>query len=194
MNLLVVGLGNPGRQYDETRHNVGFDFLESIAKICGIHFKRGILLPAEVGKGFCNGNKIILVKPRTFMNCSGDIFPKILQQHDMDPSNLLVVCDNMDLEVGTARLKLKGSSAGQKGLQSIIRKLGTDQFMRLYIGVGKPLHKDGVVDYVLGRPSLKDRTQIEQILSFSVDWLLKISELGVDRVINEINSQKPSEK
>ncbi len=133
MDLLIIGLGNPGRQYEETNHNVGFDFINGLSQKLSIRLKKALFLQAEVGRAVFNGNKIILVKPQTFMNRSGDIFPKILKYTGLGVESLLVVCDQLDLPPGVARLKKSGSAGGQKGLNSIIQKLNTNQFMRLFI-------------------------------------------------------------
>ena len=153
MDLLIVGLGNPSRQYDATRHNVGFDFLNLLSQKWNLVFKRAIFLPAEVARGTVSGCRVALVKPQTYMNLSGDIFPRIFKQLDMDVSNLLVVCDNMDLPAGTVRLKRQGGSGGQKGLQSIIDRLQTRQFYRLFVGIGRPLPFQEVVSHVLSKPN-----------------------------------------
>lgn len=191
MNLFLIGLGNPGRQYDKTRHNVGFDFIDRIAEKHNVKMKRKLLIPAEVGSFNLLSDKIILVKPLTFMNCSGDIFPRILKNTNMDISNICVICDNLDLPPGTVRLKQKGSSAGQKGLKSIINALSTDLFNRLYIGVGRPLNREDVVEHVLARPVGKEKKQIEGAIEHSVDSLLTLTQQKQELVLNEINSYQP---
>ncbi len=190
MDLLLVGLGNPGRQYDATRHNVGFDFIEHLSKKYDIHLKRALFLPAQVGKGIVDTKKCILVKPQTYMNRSGDIFPKIFNQTNTTKSNLLVVCDNLDLPVGEARLKLKGSSGGQKGLKSISAKIGTEDFMRLFIGIGRPESRDGVVGHVLSKPNRADQEKIANLIDFISTRLFQIEQNGIEWVINEINSRR----
>lgn len=191
MDLLIVGLGNPGRQYDETRHNVGFDFIERLAELCQIRMKRGLLIQAETGKGLVSGSRVVLVRPQTYMNRSGDIFPKILKQHNMDLSNLVVVCDNLDIPPGAARLKLSGSSAGQKGLGSIIKKSGSQEFKRLYLGVGRPVEHQTVVNHVLSKPRGEDARKITEAIDDSARSLLKLIDSEAERVVHEINSRKP---
>ena len=190
MNLLIVGLGNPGRQYDKTRHNVGFEFIEAIASKLNIKLKKRFLLQAEIGSTFIGKDKIFLVKPLTYMNNSGSIFPKLFSISMMKSENLIVICDNMDLPVGETRLKFKGSSGGQKGLLSIISAIKSEKFARLYIGVGRPIEGDLVVDHVLSRFSSKEARITADLISETVNSILKLKELEAQRVVCEINSKK----
>lgn len=192
MDLLLVGLGNPSRQYDATRHNVGFDFLDTLAAQWNLSFKRALFLPAEVARVSVGASRLVLVKPQTYMNLSGDIFPRIFKQVNMGVDNLLVVCDNMDLPPGVIRLKKEGGSGGQKGLQSIIDRLGTKQFYRLFVGIGRPHPSQEVPAYVLSRPSANERKTIQKAFEFALHQIEWLSSTGEDRkVIHEINSYRP---
>ena len=134
---LVVGLGNPGRQYEATRHNVGFMAVEAVADKYSMQFK-GSKQRADVARGTIDGRIVLLAEPLTYMNESGLAVSALVQYYRVDASRLLVVCDDIDLPFGTLRMRAQGSSGGQRGLQSIIQQLGSDRFARLRIGVGRP--------------------------------------------------------
>lgn len=147
---LIAGLGNPTREYHKTRHNVGFEAMDLLAR------KAGILMTerkhrALLAKGVLGGQKVILAKPQTYMNLSGDSIREIVDFYKLDPKNVIILCDDVNLAEGQLRIRLKGSAGGHNGLKSIISQLGTQEFPRIRIGVGeKPLGMD-LADYVLGR-------------------------------------------
>lgn len=141
---IIIGLGNPGKKYDGTRHNVGFFFLDQL----GIHnklnsvggslvFSKNNKLKSEIAETQVAGEKVVLVKPQTFMNLSGEAVVAVLNYYKAPLSNLLVVCDDLNLRLGVSRLRLSGSSGGQNGLKSIINSLGTEDFKRFRIGIAK---------------------------------------------------------
>lgn len=146
---MIVGLGNPGKKYENTRHNAGFIAIDGLAEKLNVTIakQKYNALYEEV---FINGEKIILVKPQTFMNLSGESVIQFVHYYDIDPEDILVISDDMNLAVGKIRIRLKGSSGGQKGIQNIIDLLGTNQFPRLRIGIGKNPQID-TVSYVLGK-------------------------------------------
>lgn len=146
---VIVGLGNPGKQYDATRHNVGFEAIDLLAKRNNIEVKR-LKHKALCGEGFIGGKKVMLVKPQTFMNLSGQSLLDIVQFYKLDPKNLIVIYDDIDVAVGSLRIREKGSAGSHNGMKSIIYQLQTDQFPRIRIGIGKPQFGD-LADYVLGR-------------------------------------------
>lgn len=146
---IIVGLGNPGKKYDATRHNVGFEAIDLLAKRNNIEVKR-LKHKALCGEGNIGGKKVMLVKPQTFMNLSGQSLLDIVQFYKIDPKNLIVIYDDIDVAVGSLRIREKGSSGSHNGMKSIIYQLQTDQFPRVRIGVGKPQFGD-LADYVLGR-------------------------------------------
>ncbi len=146
---VIVGLGNPGKKYDATRHNVGFEAIDMLAKRNNIEVKR-LKHKALCGEGTIGGNKVMLVKPQTFMNLSGQSLLDIVQFYKIDPKNIIVIYDDIDVAVGSLRIREKGSAGSHNGMKSIIYMLQTDQFPRIRIGVGKPEFGD-LADYVLGR-------------------------------------------
>ena len=139
--LVVVGLGNPGERYADTRHNVGFMVVDALALRLGVQTRKKLFHSYTIGKGIHEGRAFYLVKPLTFMNSSGRAVREALRDTGCAPADLCVVCDSLDLSPGNLRVKPSGSSAGQKGLQSIIQSIGTEEFTRIWIGIGRPTHK-----------------------------------------------------
>ena len=146
---VIVGLGNPGKTYEKTRHNVGFLVIDRVAEELGVKIVTD-KFKAFIGETFVKGEKVLLVKPQTYMNLSGESVVRILNYFNCSEEDLFVVSDDLDLEVGTIRLRDKGSSGGQKGIQNIIDHLGTKEFLRLKVGIGNNKRID-TKDYVLGK-------------------------------------------
>lgn len=153
---IIVGLGNPTAQYDGTRHNIGFDCIDKIAEAYNIplDFAKH---KAVCGTGYIEGQKVIIAKPQTYMNLSGESVQELLHYYKVDPENLIVIYDDISLDVGQLRIRKKGSAGGHNGIKNIIKMLGTDVFPRIKVGVGnKPAGWD-LADYVLGRFSKEDQ-------------------------------------
>ncbi len=159
---IVVGLGNPGLQYTKTRHNIGFELIDALAKAAGasVTNRRDRALTAKITLG---GQSILLVKPQTFMNLSGDSVSAILKKEEVPLPELLVICDDIHLAVGRLRIRAKGSSGGQNGLKNIAAKLESEEWARLRLGVGEP-PEGKQIDWVLSRFSLSDRKTIDDVL------------------------------
>jgi len=172
---LIVGLGNPDSKFVNTRHNIGFWFIDSLVNSLRIDFNYNLK------KGFCDtdyeseGINIKLLKPMTFINDSGTPLKNFIKNKNITPSQIIVAYDDLDLAAGKIRLKFSGGSGGHNGIKDIIEKIGTKDFWRLKIGIGKPTHKDDVISYVLGKPSPDDKKQIlegiENIIQNSQDLL-----------------------
>jgi peptidyl-tRNA hydrolase, PTH1 family len=180
-------LGNPGEKYKKTRHNAGFSVIERISEKLDIKLKKPAFKRFKIAKIRLNENNIFLVKPLTFMNCSGEILHDLLKYTKAVISDIIVVCDTLDLSPGKLRLKRNGSGAGQKGLESIIRIAGTDNFVRMFIGIGRPQSRDNVINYVLKRPSREDSELISQAVERASESLLKLAESPIESIMNEIN-------
>ena len=155
---LILGLGNPGKQYEKSRHNVGFSVIDLLAKDNNVLLKKAFNKPFEQGRLKIKDEEILLIKPLTYMNASGDIFPYFRNENI---TTVIVCVDNMDLDVGKARLKFGGSSAGHNGLKSIIAHYGNN-FYRLYIGVGRP--NGDVVSHVLGNLTKDNREKLDNVI------------------------------
>ncbi len=145
-----------------------------------------------IANGVYRDNKIILVKPLTFMNCSGSIVPGLLKKYRTDKNDLVLVCDNMDLFPGVIRLKQNGGDAGHNGIKSVISSLGTAHFKRMYIGIGRPGDRTNIIRHVLGIPGSDDFRQILNAASIAAKSILDLAENSVEKVMNEINRIKNS--
>ncbi len=188
--MLVVGLGNPGQKYALTRHNLGFRVVDRLSKELHIYLKKKVIRKYSLGKGEWCGKKILLAKPLTYMNRSGEIINPLMETTGTGLSELLVVCDTLDLPPGICRLKRKGSSGGHRGLESIIRNLGSEEFLRMYIGIGKPRNKEEVISYVLEKPVGEEAGLLEKATIEAADCILKLLEKPPEIVMNEINRKK----
>ena len=183
---MVVGLGNPGREYADTRHNIGFRVVDSLAQKLKIDVKKR-KFAARFGRGESGDKKLILLKPWQFMNQSGSAVAKAMAFYKLSVGGLLVVSDDMALAVGAVRLRAKGSAGGHNGLADVIEKLGTDQFGRLRVGIGKSDRVDDV-DYVLSRPSEKERLLLDKATERAQEAVLCWVEHGIETAMNEFNS------
>jgi len=190
---LLVGLGNPGDRYADTRHNVGFMVLDQLASRCGSGFRNqsrlhGLL--AETGSG---SQRLRLLKPQTYMNDSGRSIRAALDWFGLDPSQLLVLVDDMDLPLGRLRLRAAGSAGGHNGLRSSIAHLGTEAFARLRIGIGAPSsdpqeRRERTVSHVLGRFSAQERPILTRVLDEVCQGIDLIRSQGLERAGNRLNS------
>ena len=190
--LVVVGLGNPGERYAETRHNVGFMVVDALAGSLGVPTKKKLFHSYIIGKGLHGGGALYLVKPLTYMNASGRAVREVLRDTGRSATELCVVCDSLDLSPGNIRLKLRGSSGGQKGLQSIIDTLGTEDFPRISIGIGRPAHKGEVIAHVLGAPRNTDSELIDAAVRRAADAVLMLLTREPTVVMNEVNRREPA--
>lgn len=156
MTKMIVGLGNPGDKYEKTKHNMGFMAIDLLAKELGVSFKEEKPFMSMVASTFVNGEKIFLVKPLTFMNESGRAVKPLLTYFNVDSSDVTVIHDDLDSPLGRVRLRQKGSSGGQNGIKSIITHVGTQEFNRIKIGIGRPKHGMSVVNHVLSKFDKED--------------------------------------
>lgn len=188
---LIVGLGNPGRQYEATRHNVGFDTIDCLVEKHKIP-QGGVKFNAMYGKGIIGGEKAILMKPLSYMNLSGSPIRDMARFFKIDPEHeLIVIQDDIDLDPGQLRIRKKGSAGGHNGLKDIIQKLGTDKFLRIKIGVGAKPQGWDLADHVLSRFSLEDRKLVDQVIESAAFAVEKIMTEGPDGAMNEYNRRKP---
>ena len=183
---LIIGLGNPGREYRETRHNVGFMLLDRLTVKLNAHFTR-LQSRALVASAIYQERKIILAKPQTFMNLSGQSVQGLIHFYKLPLENLLIAHDDLDLPVGTIRIRPDGGSAGQKGMSSTIERLGTDEFPRLRLGIGRPPGQMLAPDYVLQDFSHADQTIISETLNRAVEAALTWVTDGLDATMNKYN-------
>ncbi|OQA06604.1 MAG: Peptidyl-tRNA hydrolase [Firmicutes bacterium ADurb.Bin373] len=184
---LIAGLGNPGREYAATRHNIGFMVIDRLAHKLGVAVEKK-KFKALFGLGQIGSEKVLLVKPQTYMNLSGEAVSAFLRWHKLGPADLIVVFDDMDLPPGKLRLRREGGSGGHKGMESIIMFLGTEGFARLRIGVGKPAQPgfDGA-RYVLSRPAGEDVKIFEESVNTAAEAIHCLVSAGVESAMNEYN-------
>ena len=186
MTKLIVGLGNPGDKYFETKHNVGFMLVEQMAKSLNLTFSHDKIFQADIASTFLNGEKVYFVKPTTFMNESGKAVHALLTYYGLDIEDLLVIYDDLDMEVGKIRLRAKGSAGGHNGIKSIINHIGTQTFYRIKIGIGRPKNGMSVVNHVLSKFDKDDYIGILQ----SVD---KVDD-SVNYYLQEKNFEKTMQR
>ncbi|GAB1408315.1 aminoacyl-tRNA hydrolase [Thermomonas brevis] len=168
---LIVGLGNPGPEHARTRHNAGFWFIDALAQQAGARFGLDAKLFGETAKAQVGGQPVWLLKPATFMNLSGKSIAAALRFWKIEPEQMLVAHDELDLPPGTARLKFDGGHGGQNGLRDTMRLLGHGKFHRLRLGIGHPGHKDKVTPWVLGRPGAADEALVLRAIDDALDAL-----------------------
>jgi PTH1 family peptidyl-tRNA hydrolase len=188
--FLIVGLGNPGREYRENRHNVGFMLVDRLAVKLNARFTR-LQSKALVASATYQERKIILAKPQTFMNLSGQSVQGLVHFYKLPLTNLLIAHDDLDLPPGTIRIRPDGGSAGQKGMVSILERLGTDEFARVRLGIGRPPGQMQAPDYVLQDFSNADLTIISETLNRAVDAVLEFVVNGLDAAMNKFNGVVP---
>lgn len=190
---VIVGLGNFGRQYDNTRHNVGFDVIDRLAEqenIAVMEKKH----KAVIGKGLVAGQKCILAKPTTFMNLSGECVRELIDYYKVDEtSELIIISDDVSLDVGRLRIRKRGSAGGHNGLKNIIAHLGHDTFARIKMGVGEKPKGWDLADYVLGHFSESERKTMEEAAERAADAIRTLITAGADAAMNEFNSAKSEE-
>ncbi len=186
--FVMAGLGNPGKQYEHTRHNAGFDVIDAIAGKYNISVS-GKKLGALCGKGVIAGTKVVLAKPQTYMNLSGESIAQLLHYYKADAqTQLLVIYDDISLAPGRLRIRKKGSAGGHNGIKNIIAMLGTQEFMRLKVGVGEKPKGSDLVGHVLGRLPKEERSEVDEAISRAVLAAELILAGEIDRAMNEYNA------
>jgi PTH1 family peptidyl-tRNA hydrolase len=185
---LIVGLGNPGKEYENNRHNVGFMLLNRLSERLGERFGK-VESKALVCKANYQGNRLILAKPQAYMNSSGGSVSSLVRFYKVPLGRLLVAYDDVDLPLGVLRLRPDGGSAGQKGMQSIIERLGTDEFPRLRIGTGRPPGKKEAADYVLQDFPSQEIECLNETLNRAAEAVLSYVWLGLDKAMTLYNAK-----
>lgn len=186
---IIVGLGNPGKEYQNTRHNIGFDVIDKLAE------EEGFSVPekkhkAIIGKGYVGGQKCVLAKPQTFMNLSGESVRELIDYYKVDEnSELIVISDDISLDVGQIRVRKKGSAGGHNGLKNIISHLGHGDFMRVKMGVGEKPKGWDLADYVLGRFSGPERKMMDEAATQAVEAIRMMVAGEVDAAMNQYNTK-----
>lgn len=182
---LIVGLGNPGAEYEGTRHNIGYEVVDLLAEQARVEFFHKH--DAFVGEGSLRGRSVVLAKPLTYMNRSGQAVVPLMRRYGLDPADLLVIVDDLHLPEGTLRLRPKGSAAGHNGVQDIIDRLGTDAFPRLRFGIGKDYPRGRQADYVLAPFSSEQLPAVEDALPRARDAAVAFVTKGLQTAMNRYN-------
>ncbi len=192
--FIIAGLGNPGKRYENTRHNVGFDAIDELVDRYRIPGS-GVSHKAMVGKGIMEGQKVLLAKPLTYMNLSGEAIRGLVDYYKIDPeTELLVIYDDISLEPGNIRIRKKGSAGGHNGIKSIIAQLGTQNFQRIRIGVGEKPKNWDLADYVLGTFGKEDRPLVEEAIGNAAEAAAMIVQGKIDEAMNRFNRTKEAPK
>ncbi|MBU1034573.1 aminoacyl-tRNA hydrolase [Patescibacteria group bacterium] len=184
---LIIGLGNPGKDYVGTRHNVGFEALDALAKELNLVWKKDAKRQSETAKGIWLENEIIFAKPKTFMNKSGSAAQALMAFYKIKPADLLIVHDDMDLSTSRLKLTAAGGAGGHNGIADIQQQLGRRDISRLRIGIGRPERASEAENWVLGKPPKDERKKIEEALSKTGDTIKTWIELGITRAMNKWN-------
>ncbi|OBW47896.1 aminoacyl-tRNA hydrolase [Bacillus safensis] len=186
--IAFVGLGNPGKEYEKTRHNVGFMTIDELSKKWNIPLNQS-KFHGQFGTGFVSGQKVLLVKPLTYMNLSGECVRPLMDYYDIPLEHLKVIYDDLDLPTGRIRLRTKGSAGGHNGIKSLIQHLGSPEFDRFRIGIGRPQNGMKVVDYVLGRFSEEEQPDIASAIQSSVEACEAALKKPFLEVMNDFNKK-----
>ena len=184
---LIVGLGNPGRSYAQTRHNVGFEVLDELARRAEATFRKPWLAKAETAQAVLAGQPVLLAKPTTFMNLSGVAVAALVRKRGMVPADVLVVSDDVELPVGRLRIRARGGAGGHNGLKSVVEHLGSEDFGRVRVGIGRATGERDTTGHVLGRFGAVERAALAPVIVMAVDAVECILAEGVEAAMNRFN-------
>ncbi len=184
--FLIVGLGNPGKEYDKTRHNVGYDVVDRLSEVNRIKVDR-IKFKALTGEGTIAGKRVILMKPLTYMNNSGIAVREAMEYYKLNIEELLVIVDDIDIEFGSTRIRKKGSAGSHNGMKSLILHLKRDDFTRIKLGIGRKPPEWDLADFVLSRFSQEERKEVDKMVIKAAEAIGSILEYGIDTAMNSFN-------
>ena len=190
--FVIAGLGNPGRKYENTRHNMGFLTVDRLAEKHNIKVSK-IKHKALIGDGIISGRRVLLVKPQTYMNLSGDSLREVMSYYNVDIQDLIVIYDDLDLETGALRIRKKGSAGSHNGMKSVVNQLQSQDFPRIRIGIGKSGGLDWK-DFVTGKVGKQEGDILAETIARAADAVECILEKGIDRAMNEYNIKPKSER
>lgn len=187
---IIAGLGNPGDKYANTPHSIGFEVVDAIASAMGANWEEKRAFKSCIARGEFAGEKVLLVKPQTFMNLSGEAVAPLVRYSNATSADLLVIHDDIDLPLGRMRVRRGGSCGGHNGIRNIIDRLGTENFLRLKLGMGRASDNSNVIDFVLGKFSPEARKIADSIVADAVKAAADIISLGPDKAMNAWNAKK----
>ena len=183
---LIVGLGNPGKEYENTRHNTGFEVVNQIASKCGIKINTA-KFNGKYGTGTIGGNKVILLEPQTYMNLSGECIKKFVDFYKLSPEEVIVIYDDVDIDIGKIRIRKEGGPGTHNGMKSIVHELQTDQFPRVRVGIGKPELNMDLMYHVLGKVRNDEKEKYMQGVVKAAKAIQEILNQGIDIAMNLYN-------
>lgn len=186
---IIVGLGNPGNEYAKTRHNVGFMLIDALAEHLNISLWKD-KFNAQIAEGRIGAEKVLLVKPQTYMNNSGEAVGPLMRWYKVNPEDIIVAHDDMDIPAGTIRIRKKGSSGGHNGIKSLISHIGSENFARVRLGIGRPLPGWSVVNHVLAPFPAEDKTAVDGAIKYLIPAIECIITDGIDIAMNKYNPKK----
>lgn len=183
---LIVGLGNPEEEYARTRHNMGFDVINKLSSNINIKVNKN-KFNSIYGSGSIGGEKVILIKPQTFMNLSGTAIRDFKNFYKVDSKNIIVIYDDLDINPGIIKIRKKGGPGTHNGMKSVIQNLNTKEFARVRVGIGMPEHKNDLINYVIGKMPEEDRKILDEATTKAKDAVIEIIKIGVDNAMNKMN-------
>lgn len=183
---LIIGLGNPEEEYAKTRHNMGFDVINQIAEQNKIEISKK-KFDALYGTGVIEKEKVILLKPQTYMNLSGQAVRKWMDFYKLQKEDIILIYDDMDIEPGKIKVRKQGGPGGHNGMKSVIQQIGTEEFTRIRIGIGRPNHETDKINYVIGKTSEEEQKILKQGVNQAVKAVESIIQNGVDQAMNQYN-------
>lgn len=183
---LIVGLGNPEEEYANTRHNMGFDAINKISEKYNIDVNKK-KFKGLYGTGVIDGKKVILLKPQTYMNLSGDSIIEVMDYYGIEPEDLIVIYDDMDIEKGTMKIRKKGGPGSHNGMKSVVENLQTTNFARIRIGIGRPEHNQDKINFVIGKLPKEEQDMLEAGVQKAAEAIPVILSEGIDNAMNRCN-------
>lgn len=183
---LIVGLGNPEEDYSKTRHNMGFNVINKLAKQYEIEVTKK-KFKGLYGAGSVENEKVILLKPQTFMNLSGESIREIMDFYKITEEEIIIIYDDMDIEPGTIKIRKLGGAGGHNGMKSVIQHLNTQKFTRIRVGIGTPKNKEDSINYVIGAMSKEDEEKLDKATTIAKDAIIEIIKNGVEKAMNKFN-------
>ncbi len=183
---IIVGLGNPEEEYKNTRHNMGFDTINKIAEQYHIEINKS-KFKGIYGTGTIENEKVLLLKPQTYMNLSGESIREVLNFYKLDESALIIIYDDIDIKPGTIKIRKTGGPGTHNGMKSVIQNLNKKEFARVRVGIGMPEHKNDLINYVIGKMPEEDRKILDEATTKAKDAVIEIIKSGVDNAMNKMN-------
>lgn len=183
---LIIGLGNPEEEYSKTRHNMGFNTINKIAQKYNIEINKN-KFQGLYESAIIEGQKAILIKPQTYMNLSGNCVQEFVNFYKIEKENIIVIYDDMDIQPGTIKIRKQGGPGGHNGMKSIIQMLGTEEFLRIRIGIGRPKHNGNEINYVIGAIPEEEIPKLEEGTEKAKDAVIEIIKNGIDSAMNKFN-------